>query len=65
MKPNTSNTKNMVMADFRNEKVTAPLKLRPAGKPEILTTNFRNEKVTAPLKLKYPIHLKEWSAIFP
>ena len=38
------------MRDFRNEKVTAPLKDKAVYVPAVFSANFRNEKVTAPLK---------------
>ena len=37
--------------DFRNQKVTAPLKQVAYPRALDLAVNFRNQKVTAPLKL--------------
>ena len=49
--------------DFRNEKVTAPLKSRHMYGNTPPTSNFRNEKVTAPLKSDSRLAVKLWPAI--
>ena len=42
-------------SNFRNEKVTAPLKGISGSLGELICIHFRNEKVTAPLKDNFKI----------
>ena len=52
------------MIDFRNEKVTAPLKQNlTKDKQTTISGDFRNEKVTAPLKHPKYHHKKYCSII--
>ena len=51
--------------NFRNEKVTAPLKQTFLAGANFNNSNFRNEKVTAPLKPAVEDIFEKIKGIFP